>query len=253
MHKKWKWLWIVVPLILVTAGGLYYSAVVKNPGSFLSQDRIINEINKQFRNGETEEILDIEYLDDRNVFVPFRSNKDQYGMAYWEWRMNEWELMMVSSSGNPVMISSNEGDPENQFIVWNLHPDDEVEKAVFYLTMERNFQVSQGEQLYTPRVQMKEEIGFEKSYGSMKMPADWSTYMKSYQQALAPEDGIPFDVFNDAFFPQPHFAYGWIPYTNQNEVAELQHTRGQSGFSSGYTETILQLNPSELESSSEES
>ncbi|MGD7045943.1 hypothetical protein [Jeotgalibacillus proteolyticus] len=249
MRKKWKWLLIAVPLILVTAGGLYYSAVVKNPDSFMSEERIATELNSQFRNGETEDILDINFLTDRHVFVPFRSDRDQYGVAYWEWSLNEWELILISSSGEPSIISVNDGDPAGQFILWNLHPDDEVEKAVFYLTMERSFQVSQGEQMYTPRIQMEEEIEFEKSYGSMKIPSDWGTYMASYQEALTSDDGAPVDMFSNN--PQMHFTYGWIPYNSQNEIAELNQTMGQSGFSSGYSENILQLDPSELESGSE--
>ncbi|MDG5472290.1 hypothetical protein P6709_11040 [Jeotgalibacillus sp. ET6] len=249
MRKKWKWLLIAVPLILVTAGGLYYSAVVKNPDSFMSEDRIINEIDSQFQNGKTQEILDIDFLTDRHVFVPFRSDRNQYGVAYWEWKLNDWELILISSSGEPSIVTTNAGDPASQYVLWNLHPDDEVKRAAFYLTRRRNFQVLQGEQMYTPRVQMKEEIEFEKSYGSMKIPSDWGTYMTSYQEALTREGGAPVDMFSNN--PQMHFTYGWIPYNSQNEIAELNQTMGQSGFSSGYSETILQLDPSELESGSE--
>jgi len=176
-RKKWKITTTVVIAIAVLFSA--YWIISAKPGAFHDATQLIDKINDVFPQAQAKVIQDTIKLDDKHIVVPFISENDDYGLSYWVWKHYSWKLVYVSTRGLPELWKLG-NDPSTYHIVWNLHPDSNVDSLHFYMERHRGYRVSRGiEHYYYPKIQLDEAVSLEgKTYGSMKLWDDWSATIR---------------------------------------------------------------------------
>ncbi|WP_217589481.1 hypothetical protein [Lentibacillus saliphilus] len=203
---------IVLLLVVFLAYWLFFS----KPSAFPEDEALKEKMNDIFPGGNVvATIQDAIHLDEEHVFVPFKSSNGQYGAGYWIWEHLQWKPAHIDTKGEPMIWKT---APKNFHIVWNLHPDDALKKADFYLIQERGYNVSGEEHTYIPHIQMKETVNLEdETYGVKTLSESWNDLLT--QKASESQD----PVFNH-FFPNPHIFISWMPLNRHNQLTFPEHS-----------------------------
>jgi hypothetical protein len=234
--------------LLLGIAGLVYLIFFIKPASLPSDQSLMKEISSIFPEASPSSLQDKIYVDQKHVFVPFISEgNNKHGMSYWEWKHYHWRVNSIDLSGEPKLWKINRKDPGTFHIVWNIHPEDQVNFIDFYLIRDRNYQISDGVERYIPKVQLENRVVLEgKSYGVLKMPRDWLSFMKPYIDVESANQVDP--LFND-ILPAYNMFIGWIPYDRLNQEKFPEQSVNGSSFSNGDSDIdfIRILNRVELE------
>lgn len=228
MRKKQK---IFFPLLLlaVLAIGFLYWFYFAQPGPFLEDKQLIQEMNELNNRAKVSTIQDKIFADEAHVFVPFITEGHFYGAGYWVWRHHKWQIASVDVKESPRIWRVNEQNPSNQYMVWYFDPDDQVNKINFYLLRDRNFHISMGKATYTPNIQMKTSVTLKnKPYGIMKIPSDWSTIITSTQNKNTAGQNFLF-----SFSTPPSIHIGWMPLDEDGKETFPRKSLNGSSYSTG--------------------
>lgn len=180
------------------------------PNPFPSNRQVVQEINRTYEEAEAKVIQDILFIDSHHVVVPYISANEDYGLSYWRWRNHKWQVISIDTKGEPKVWKVNGDDPTSFALVWNAHPDDQLQAIQFYFLRNRNYGMTNGVEHYSPRIQMEKKISLrEKSYGILKLPKDWALVLNS---VLIENRGGKSSLFFNDFFPLQNAYFGWLPY-----------------------------------------
>lgn len=228
MTKKRRSLTILMGFIFVLTFIIYWFCL-SEPTPFLKTNDILKEMNRTYPEISAKKVQDTIFLDKKHVFVPYISEHNTYGLSYWIWSMHKWKVAYIDSKGQPKLWKISKKDPNTHFIVWNIHPEDQLKSLSFFLIRDRDYHVVEGVHSYRPRVQMEKSITMEqKSYGVMKMPKNWAAFMGSF---IKVESSKQPDTIFQSFFPEQHMYIGWIPFDQNGKETFPEATVNGSGYS----------------------
>ncbi|MCG3419830.1 hypothetical protein [Oceanobacillus jordanicus] len=249
--KKRLWL-IVIGILTLAVLAIIYWFYFSKPTSFPTNGRLIEEMNNSFPSAAASEIQDTISVDDHNVLVPFISKNDDYSLSYWVWKRHKWRIASIDTTGTPMLWKVDRNHPSSYRVVWNIHPEDQLSYAAFYLRKDRGYHIIKGIEHYEPGVQMMTEVSFEeKSYGMFQLSEEWAAFMDSLSEFGAAKQE---DTFYYRFFPEQYMSIGWIPYDEQHHEAYPERSVNGSGFSNEkvYLDYLRILDESEIEISKQE-
>ncbi|GEL78359.1 hypothetical protein [Tenuibacillus multivorans] len=230
MTRKKIYILVGIILVGVLLFGVYWFYFA-NPKAFLSDDKVVQELNELNDGASVETALDTMFVDEEHVVVPFVNQNNQYGLSYWVWRHHRWKPIKVDESGEPMIWRINQTDPSTYHIVWNIHPDDKLGSTKFYLLRERNYQITYGEHHYTPQIQMEKSVSIQNNpYGVMQLPNEWATIMSEIGEVNEAKQSPAF--FHD-MFPDPSLYIGWIPYDQNGDEKFPEHSVNGSSYHYG--------------------
>ncbi|SES63539.1 hypothetical protein SAMN05216389_101177 [Oceanobacillus limi] len=229
MTKK-RVTFLAIIAILIVTFYLVYLFYFSKPTNFPTDEQLVEKINEVYPQARVETILDSFTLDQEHVYVPFKSHDNEYGTSYWVWEKHKWKPMYIDSVGEPRFWKIDPKDPSRSYIIWNVHPDDQVTGANFYLIRDRNYHISYDVNEYIPRVQMEEYVDFEeKSYGVLELPDDWRSFLsQSTNVSAAQNSEMPFLSISDV-----HTSIGWMPLDDNQEMTFPENSVNGHGFING--------------------
>lgn len=233
--KKKGYVVFIIILLSMTVYWFYFST----PTSFPTNQQLIEEINRIFPKATASIIQDTIPIDERHVFVPFISQKDDYGLSYWVWKNHKWQVASIDTKGQPILWKRSVNDPASFYFSWNIHPNDQLSSIHFYLIRDRRYRFAEGIERYYPRIQMEKSVSLqEKSYGLMQLPDDWVTLMHAYREGESARQSLEQLLF-----------FGWIPYNRTNQQHFPDHSVNGSGFSNGEVdlENVMILDQGDIE------
>jgi hypothetical protein len=251
MVNKRKIVYIISVLTFLLISTVVYLSYFSQPSTFLTEQQIIAEINKKpHLKANVKEVQAILTLSKRNIYVPFITSDDSYGKSFWVWDKYRWRLAYVNTGGSPRIWKVNNNDPTSYHVVWNLHPEDQIKHVKFYMIRDRGYSTTGGEdRKYYPRVQVQQTISLkEASYGVLKIPKEWATFVTSINETHATSS----DVFFNFMPTERQVLYGWALYNEQNELTFPSKSVNGRSSKSGEIELefVRFLNDSEIEKSS---
>lgn len=251
-NGKKKLLFGVAGLVLIGILVALYVLFLSSPKPFPDREKLVDEINRVYRDGAVQDIQDVIYLDHKNVYVPFVSASDEYSMSVWEWKYNKWKLIYMTTEGMPILWLLDRNAPSAHRILWNLHPDDGVDALHLYLINNRGYQISHRsnqvyDSIYTPKVQVDHRISLQQSsYGAMALPDEWITINKELEQLkkvnqsyMLPMQSVTsnirvntYDKDNQEVYPKRsvngrsysngRLHYQFIMFINENDIEMMQ-------------------------------
>lgn len=239
---------VLVPLflilILISCGYLYWYYLTP-PAAFPEQEEIKAILNNPYNRVGIAEIQDTIFLDGKHVYIPFITKEEGHGISFWEWNKHEWQLSSFSTGSMPQIWKIDSDDPSSYYIMWNFHPENNLDFLTFFLMKERGFSVSEGKQQYDPGIQMDYRVkAAEKSYGYTRLPSDWQKYLEAENKLMA---AMKPDSFFADFFPPAQYYFGWQS-TAADGSTEYPSYPYNNGFGSGgsSTEHLRFLNENEI-------
>ena len=248
MNKKKVWAFISLVTALVLSTVCIYWFFFSKPASLPTNEQLIEEINSVFPEAAAGTIQDTIRVDERHVLVPFISIKNDYSLSYWVWGNHKWRVESIDS-GEPMIWKIDRNDPSTFYFVWNMHPEDQLSYMDFYLIRDRGYDGTEGMEHYTPRVQMEKKASLqESSYGSMKLPDDWVTFLNSL---IKVESAKQTNGFLNNFFLEESILFGWIPYNHGEKETFPERSGNGNGYSTGNLDKghVMILNKVEIETS----
>lgn len=229
MTKKKLWLVVGVSVLLLSVVFVYWFYLSK-PTAFPGNDRLVQDINSLFPEAEVDVIQDTIMLDEHHAYVPFITEKGNYGMSFWVWAKHKWNVSSIDTSGGPSIWRINEMDTSSYHFVWNSDPESQIQTLNFYLQIKRNFLISNGIEEYTPGVQMKKELNrLEISRGIVKIPKEWVSVLNSYSELASAKQPSMFDTM----FPDSPLFFAWNAYDDKGKVTFDGIQSNGSSFSGG--------------------
>lgn len=247
MTKKRLWTFIGLGLFVVLSTATIYWFNFAAPATFPTNEQLVKEINNLFPLADADVTQDTVPVDERHVLVPFISNKDDYSLSYWVWQKHKWRVVNIDTKGRPMVWKIDRNEPATYQFVWNIHPDDQLSSIYFYLVRDRGYQVTEGIELYYPRIQMEQKVSIkEKSYGLMQMPVEWAAFINA---AMKVETAKQPDLFFNSFFPEQYMSFGWIPFDQAEKETFPERSVNGNGYSNGNVEMehVMILDEGDLE------
>lgn len=228
MTKKRKSLTILMGFIIVVIFFIYWF-FFSEPKPFLKSNAILEELNRTYPQVSAKKVQDTIFLDKKHVFVPFISERDQYGLSYWIWSNHKWKVAYIENTGQPKLWKISKKDLKTHYFIWNIHPEDQLQTIRFFLIRDRGFHGSNEGYTYLPRVQMEKSISIkQKPYGVMKLPKDWISFKDSFIKVESAKQ--PNTLFQ-SFFPEQHMYIGWIPYDQGGKETFPENSLNGNGYS----------------------
>ncbi len=218
---------LVLAAMLVFIYWFYFS----KPTPFLTNEQVVARINNEFSDADVTLIQDTIFLDHSHVFVPFISNGENHGISLWVWQKHKWTLRYTSITGAPRIWKINTRDPSTYYMMWNMHPSDQLNSLHFYLMRERNYLISDDRAYYDPKIQMKNIINLDdQPYGVAQFPTEWVELAASSMKIEKRERN---DFLSMYFYPEPYIMFGWIPYDQGGREVFPEHSVNGQSFSDG--------------------
>ncbi|SER06218.1 hypothetical protein SAMN05216232_0131 [Virgibacillus subterraneus] len=238
---------IAICVIILLSLFLLYWFYFQEPQAFPADEQLVDQINEIFPKADAETIQENIQLDQEHVFVPFLSSENNYGASYWVWERNKWKPSYIDTTGEPTVWKIDKEDPSSFHLVWNLHPDDQISYADFYLIRDRGYHISNGEHTYVPRIQLEDSVALEEeSYGVLQLPEDWRSFMtQTNKLALAQNPHVNFT----SLLPDVHAYIGWTPFNEDNEITYPDNSVNGHGYINGdiNTDFVRIIEEAELE------
>ncbi|MBT2641315.1 hypothetical protein J7I80_03610 [Bacillus sp. ISL-41] len=242
MRKNVRFLLLFIVLI---AGGVLYWYYFAPLTAFPDKEEIRYTLGNSNNGIHAAEIQDTIFLDDKHVFIPFITETESHGISFWEWRNHEWQLTSFSVGSMPQIWKIDSEDPETYYVIWNFHPENDLDYLTFYLMKDLGYSITEGKHQYSPGVQMdfRSEVG-EQSYGYSQIPPEWQEYIEAEIKLM--EAMKPDFLFAD-FYPPAQYYFGWQSTLTDGTI-EYPSYPDNNGFGSGSqsTETLRFLNENEI-------
>ena len=239
---------MLVPLLLITiliACGIFYWEFLAPPETLPDPEEINTILSDPYNRVEIAEIQDTIFLDDKHVYIPFITEEEGHGISFWEWKKHEWQLSSFSIGIMPQIWKIDSDDPSSHYIMWNFHPENNLDYLTFYLIKDRGYSVTEGKHQYNPAIQMDFRVDAgENSYGYSPIPSDWEEFMVAENKLM--EEMKPNGLFAD-FFPPAQYYFGWQSISKDGTL-EYPTFPDNNGFGSGgpSTDTLRFLNENEV-------
>lgn len=228
--------------LIITA--VFVLNIPRNPDSFISKTAALKRLNAVMGN-EVSEIQEKMIIDEKHVFLPFKTKEGRYGVSFWVWKKNEWKMTTSDNGGEPKKWVIGKGSQAKSYIVYNLHPDDKISEIKFYLLKDRNFHASADESEYTPSIQIEHTAVLNgTSYGVIPYPESWVSLDRLYrkQETSAMNEEINLFPFKEGL-KVGHQFYG----SNGKEIYP-KHTLGDFGYGNDHNvKYIMYVEAIELE------
>ncbi|MFG6149921.1 hypothetical protein [Halobacillus sp. B23F22_1] len=237
--KKKKLIIGTLLLVVVLTAVIIFTFNSPGPGDLPENSAIKEEIESSLDGVRIEEIVDRQQVGDDHAFFPFLTDDGHRGMSVWKVENGKWTIGASDNGGEPSLWKIDPEDPDTFYIIYHLHPDDDVDKIDFYMKRERNYHVTGEHQSYVPQIMAKEEVEVSRDYGVQPVPEIWR---KLYNQlgALTPT----FSISN----PNQQIQTSYVSYDDEGEHTRLEQTLGNQSFSNGeQTDFIIWMDPLELE------
>lgn len=218
-----------ITLIALAAISFVY---FRPPSDFYTEAAIVSYLNKQQPQFAAKEIVDIVYLDDKHVFIPFISEHDEAGMLLFAWRSGEWKHVKTSVNYEKYLWQFDTRDPSTTYIVWHHRFDEEVRLQV---DVERSYQLTrfhEGDVIYTPGVHLKDVRDINKNYGVYKVSEEWAEVMDPKKDHSLTER-----LFMSAFYSGYTFTAMFI---DENNEEVFRKHGGGSAFGNGIKNMYVQ-------------
>jgi hypothetical protein len=249
--NKRKFIYIVSGVIFVLIAVFIYLSYFSQPSSFLKEEQLIEEINISFPRVNAIEVQGVFDISEKHKYVPFISSEDNYGKSFWVWDKYKWRLVHIDTKGEPKIWKVNKRDPASYHIVWNIHPDDQIMQAKFYMIRDRGYSTTGGiDRKYYPRVQVNHMISMdEQPYGVLKVPNEWAAFVTSINETQSVHSNGFFD-----HFPAEHQVYfSWMPLNEENELTYAKKSlNGSSNSNSDIgLEFVFPIDAMDIERSGE--
>ncbi|MBS8264311.1 hypothetical protein DYI25_07670 [Mesobacillus boroniphilus] len=236
---------LLLVFIIILTGGMVYWFYLAPPATFPDKEKIKDTLMNRHNRINIAEIQDSIFLDDEHVYIPFTTKTESHGISLWEWKKHEWQLTSLSTGNMPLIWKIEPDDPATHYIMWNLHPKNNLDYLTFYLIKERGYSVTEGKHQYDPGVQMdfRAEVE-EQSYGYSPIPPEWQEYVEAENQQM---EAMKPDPFFAGFFPPTQYYFGWQSIS-KNGTIEYPSYPDNNGFGSGgqSTEDLRFLNENEV-------
>ncbi|WP_080848610.1 hypothetical protein [Cytobacillus gottheilii] len=227
MKKKYL---IGLGVLLVLLAAITYWYFFADPSSMPADEQLVKEINSIYPQADAAVIQDTIFIDERNVLVPFISNKENYGFTSWTWHNKKWTINSVNTKGDPMLWKTNPNDPSSYRFIWNIHPDDQLGSIDLFLIRDRGYRMTDGIEFYDPKVQMKETVSLgDESYGIVELPPEWTAFMNPFIEVeMAKQSTI-----TSSFYSEMYMYFGWIAYDAEREEAVPERSFGGNGTYGG--------------------
>ncbi|MFD1019132.1 hypothetical protein [Thalassobacillus hwangdonensis] len=243
MSRAKKLMTTGIILVIVTIFLIYWFYLAE-PGPFLKEQEVLNQVNETFAEADAETIQDIRFVEDGYVFAPHISGAGDYGYSLWEWKHNKWKLVRIDTIGEPMIWKLDPSDPSTYHIIWNFHPDDQAASMKMYALRRRGYHISMGVENYSPAIQMSTDVTFDATYGTRPVPKQWSHLMKATAESQADQHSI---FSFGSMFQNPTFQLRYTLYKQDGTVTFPKHSVNGHGYSMG-SDTLLDYMPSIEES-----
>ncbi|WP_226676473.1 hypothetical protein [Mesobacillus jeotgali] len=243
MKRKYV-LWLLVIFIILTCGMVYWFYFAP-PAAFPDKGKIKNILMDPHNGIDIAEVQDTIFLDDKHVYIPFTTKTESHGISLWEWKKHKWQLSSFSTGSMPFIWKIDSDDPATHIIMWNFHPENNVDYLKFFLIKERGYSITEGKHQYGPGVQMDFRVNSGGlSYGYSPIPSEWQEYMKAENKLMKAMKPNPF--FGD-LFPPAQYYFGWQSISKDGTV-EFPSIPDINGFGSGgqSTENLRFLNENDV-------
>lgn len=224
-----------------------YLFYFSKPTPFLTDEQVVEEINRIFPEANASIIQDTIPVDERHIVVPFISNKNDYSLSYWVWQKRKWRVSSINTKGQPMIWKIDKKDTSSYHFVWNIHPEDQLSSINFYLIRDREYYITEGTHHYFPRIQMEKRATLEeKPYGLMRLPNEWRALMDSMKTI---ESAKQHDFFFTDFFPGQNLLFGWLPYDQADNQTFPERSVNGHGFLNRTVdiEHVMILNTGDIE------
>lgn len=193
----------MIVLMISAAILIFFQFYSPKPKSF-DEKEAAAFIKRYFPEKEVSEYLDIIFLDDAHVYTPFVTVEGRYGMSFWSWEKNKWEMAGITDGSQPYMWMIDQKSADSYYIMWNIHPDEKLESLRFYIRKDRNYSIRNGTETYTPKILMETSVAFQDhAFHVMKLPESWQKYL----QPLLASGAQKTNHFWGSGAPMP--AYSW--------------------------------------------
>lgn len=248
MTRKKKGIVFLAAGLLLVGSLAIYSSYIANIDSPPKEEKVISEINSAMEEADASEIQDFLLVDQRHGVAPFQSNEGQYGMSYWKWSITGWKVVGVRTQGEPRMWKLDENDPSSFHIVWNINPEDQLQKLDYFYIRDRGYFGNETKERYYPSILMKTVVSLkDKPYGIMKLPKEWVQVMKADTSGSQ----RPLNMLMDEFNPGLYASFGWIPLNENGKDAEFNlPLNGSSNYNGDiHDEYMKRLSREDLEQS----
>lgn len=245
MNKR-LFIFPLLAVVIVASSILAYWYYFSKPTEFPKSDQLLGKIHRVFPEASPKVIQDSIAIDERHRFVPFISKEGKYGVSYWQWEYHKWKVVSIETTGEVHVWKIDNNDPSTFYFLWNFHPDDQVNQLKFYMIRDRGYHGANRQLWYEPRIQMEKKVEQKKSYGVLKMPAEWASSMSSFSQAGPMEQT---GLFSNGILFNAGMYFGYIPYEQSGKVARTMNSANGSGFQNGNfnQEYVRQLSEPEIE------
>jgi hypothetical protein len=239
-------IFFLLAVAIVASSILVYWYYFSKPTAFPKSDQLVEKIQRVFPEASPNVIQDTVTIDERHRFVPFISKEGKYGVSYWQWEQHKWKVVSISTTGDIHVWKIDNNDPSTFYFLWNFHPDDQVNQLKLYMIRDRGYHGANRELWYEPRIQMEKLVEQKKSYGVLKMPAEWASSMNDLLQVGSTE---PTGLFNKGITPNAGMYFGYIPYNKSGQEARTMNSVNGSSFQMGNFdhEYVRQLSEPEIE------
>lgn len=246
MNRKKLILLVVLVLLLIIAGYFFTDG---KPKPFPDEEAAIRTLSNLAQKKHIAGIEAVIPIDSKHVYVPFTTGNGEHGKSYWEWKRHKWRLNEMDTGGDPALWRVSEKDPSSYTLVWNMHPDDEVDRIDLYFIRERSFSISESVNVYDPRIQLVKSVPIrnQQPYGVLQLPVEWAQLLQEEFRLQQARTGQSFEELSSAFL----FGYiKWIAYDDQGkEMFPRQSLNGGSYSQYGSSVNFIPImNESELES-----
>ncbi|MDR6120663.1 hypothetical protein QFZ87_000260 [Bacillus sp. SLBN-46] len=238
-------IFFLLAVAIVASSILVYWYYFSKPTAFPKSDQLVEKIQRVFPEASPNVIQDTITIDERHRFVPFISKEGKYGVSYWQWEQHKWNVVSIDTTGDIHVWKIDNNDPSTFYFLWNFHPDDQVNQLKFYIIRDRGYHGSNRELWYEPRIQMEKIVEQKNSYGLLRMPADWASFMNSQAGTTVQPPGL----FSNGITPNAGIYFGYIPYDKSGQEARTMNSVNGSGYQNGNInrEFVRQLSEPEIE------
>ncbi|CDO04389.1 hypothetical protein BN988_02946 [Oceanobacillus picturae] len=208
---------LAILIVLAATGTLLYYFYPSSPEEFYTTDEAKELINEVYPEAKVDVVQEIVKVTDYHAFVPFISEDNYMGASFWEWKNHKWKLTIVKNSLLPKIWRIDKEDPEEAYIVWNIHPAMETDKLGIYMHRPRHYYEMEEVEHYEPQFQFEEIYSLkEHTYGAKQIPAEWAITLKNYYRLEE------VDYLREFITGNAHMRIGWYPL---NEAERRDVTR----------------------------
>ncbi|WP_404458079.1 hypothetical protein [Oceanobacillus kapialis] len=202
-------------LMIAGIGVLIYYIVPTTPEAFYTPDEAKERINQKYPEAKVDVVQEVVKVKDTHAFVPYISEDNYMGASFWEWRNHKWELTVVKNSLLPEIWRLDGENPEDAYIVWNIHPASKWGSFGLYMYRTPYYYEMNNKEYYKPQIQFEEIYSLkEQTYGVQKIPEEWANFIKDYN-SLEGNENTEFSIVGNG-----DTRIEWIPY-DKNKGATI--------------------------------